>query len=249
MLDQREKLPEDTMESTIPLFPCQSLEVTLEFYRALGFEVTHEQTEPYLYGAVRHGEVELHFSSLSVYGAHKAFGASLVFVSEIERDHQGFAGGLRTHYGKVPTAGLPRIGRLYKERTRFNVFDPNGNLLIYIDRREADADYTWSDEGMSGLAQALDNAIFLRDTYANDKAAARALDIALKRFVDADPLDRALALAARAEIAVALGEMERAHAVRLELQQISLSAEERERYRDELEAAEQLERWIEGTDK
>jgi hypothetical protein len=45
------------MEShATPLFPCVSLDETLAFYRALGFEVTHEQSDPYVYGAVRRGD-------------------------------------------------------------------------------------------------------------------------------------------------------------------------------------------------
>lgn len=53
---------------------------------------------------------------------------------------------------------------------------------------------------------------------------------------------RARALAARTELAVALGEAERALALRAELKQIPLSDEQRERFRDELHAADDLER-------
>jgi hypothetical protein len=42
----------------------------------------------------------------------------------------------------------------------------------------------------------------------------------------------------------AMGETERAAATRREPGQVSLSAEERERFRDELQAADELERWI-----
>jgi catechol 2,3-dioxygenase-like lactoylglutathione lyase family enzyme len=33
------------MSMTIPVLPCAALPETLAFYRALGFEVTHQQTE------------------------------------------------------------------------------------------------------------------------------------------------------------------------------------------------------------
>jgi hypothetical protein len=218
---QRSNL-EKPMQSTIPLLPCKSL------------EGTHEQTTPYLYGAVRRGEVDLHFASLSVYGAKNAFGASLVFVPKVQPVHQVFAEGLRAKYGRVPTTGLPRITRLGKEQTRFKVFDPSGNLLIYISIDEPEAEYGGSEENLSGLAQALENALFLRDTYANDAAAAKALDVALRRHATVTPIDRALALAARAELAVAMRDTERLRAVRFELQQIPLSTEDRERFRVEL---------------
>jgi hypothetical protein len=234
----------ETMENTITLLQCKSLDATLEFYQALGFEVTHDQREPYLYGAVRQGGVDLHFANLRVYGAKESIGACLVFVTKVETYHKAFADGLRRKYGKVPTAGLPRITRFRAEHTRFKVFDPSGNLLIYIDRDEPEAEYGGYDEAKSELARAIENALFLRDTYANDKGAARALDVALKRSETTDPLARALALATRAELAVAMGDSEYANALRLELQQIALSDENRERFRDELQAADELERWI-----
>jgi hypothetical protein len=98
------------------------------------------------------------------------------------------------------------------------------------------------------MGAALDNANFLRDTYANDKAAARALDVALQRGAMADvtgeAVDRARVLAARAEIAVALGEIEVAETMRQALQRIQQSAADQERYQEELTAADTLERWL-----
>ena len=57
-------------------------------------------------------------------------------------------------------------------------------------------------------------------------------------------LGAARALAARAELAVAMEDAEAARAARAELQRISLSDENRERFLDELQAAEDLERWL-----
>ena len=232
------------METSIPLFPCQSLAETLEFYQTLGFEITHEQETPYLYGAVHLGNFHLHFSRLTMYGAKNAFGSCLVFVPDIGLYHQRFADGLRAKYGKVPTAALPRITRLMKGQTRFKVFDPSGNMLIYIDENEADTGYEWSEESLSELAAALENAVFLRDTYANDQAAAKVLDKALAKHKSAAPIDRARALAARAELAVAMDQLELAHTFRDELKRIPLSEVEHDQFRHELEAAEHLERWL-----
>jgi hypothetical protein len=238
------QIEEENMETTIPLFPCASLDETLNFYQTLGFEVTFQQKEPYPYGAVRLGGFDLHFSRLTMYGEKNAFGACLVFVPEVEPYHRAFADALRVKYGKIPTAGLPRITRLRQDQTRFKVFDPSGNLVIFINRNEPEAVYGWSEENLSELAQALENAAFLRDTYANDRSAAKVLDVALARHKSADPVDRARALAARAELAVAMGDAERAQAIRLELQQVPLSDEERDRFRYELQAADDLERWL-----
>jgi hypothetical protein len=54
-------------------------------------------------------------------------------------------------------------------------------VLLYINRNEPEMDYSWYEKERSSLAAAIDNAAFLRDTYANDEAAARVLDKALAR--------------------------------------------------------------------
>ena len=95
------------MESVIPLLPCGSLAETLGFYRALGFEITHEQESPYAYGAVQRGDIQLHFSRLTMYGAKKAFGAALVFVPDVEVHHRAFADGLRANTARFPQQACP----------------------------------------------------------------------------------------------------------------------------------------------
>lgn len=232
------------METVIPLLPCGSLAETLNFYRALGFAVTHEQESPYTYGAVQRGEIQLHFSHLRAYGVKKAFGAALVFVPDVAVEHRAFADGLRSAYKIIPTSGFPRLARLRKGCTRFQVVDPTGNMILYINQNEPDIDYAASSEALSPIEAILENASFLRETYANDKAAAHVLDKALARNPSADPLERARLLASRAELAVAMGERERAQMFKDELKQIELSEDDQDRYRDELNAADELERWM-----
>jgi catechol 2,3-dioxygenase-like lactoylglutathione lyase family enzyme len=231
-----------TSESVTPLFPCGSLDETVDFYQTLGFEVIYQQEDPYLYAVVRRGGVDLHFSKLTTWQTKNA--VCLVFVQHVAPYHKEFADALRAKYGKVPTAGLPRITRLRQGQTRFHIFDPSGNVLLYIDRDEPEMDYSWYQTKRSRLASAIDNAAFLRDTYVNDKGAAQVLDKALAQKDAVDPIDRARALAARAELAVAMGDAERARTLRLELQQISLSDVDRDRFRHELQAADDLERWL-----
>jgi hypothetical protein len=232
-----------TEETTVPCLPCVSLNEALEFYRVLGFEVMYQQKSPNEYAVVRRGGFELHFFALRGLNPKEAFSTCLVIVAEVEPLHQAFADALRKTYGKLPVAGLPRITRMKKGQGRFTVVDPSGNSVIYIKRTEKDAEEGQSEQGeRSPLVRALDNAARLRDAKGDDKAAAKVLDVALARNEAASPIDRARALAARAELAVALGDAERAQAVRAELQQISLSDEDRERYRHELQATDDLER-------
>lgn len=233
-------------DTLVPILPCVSLGETLDFYRALGFEVTYQQTSPYEYGSVRRGGAVLHFHGGFKRLDVKASSTCLVTVQEVEGPHRAFVTGLRRAYGRLPTAGVPRITRLRKGQHRFAVFDPAGNSLIFVARDEPDITYDEEPEpGQSRLAQALDTAVWLRDLKGHDDvAAARVLDVALARDEAAAPLERARALAARAELAVALGKSERARTLRAELQRVPLSVEERERFKDELHAADDLERLL-----
>jgi hypothetical protein len=95
------------------------------------------------------------------------------------------------------------------------------------------------------MAQALETAVWLRDLKGfDDVAAAEVLDVALTRNEPCTLLERARVLAARAELAVALGEIEQSRGLRAELSRLDLSDEERERFRDELQAADELEKLL-----
>lgn len=229
-------------ETTIPMLPCVSLDETMDFYRALGFEVAYQQTRPNPYAVVRRGGVELHFFGLKHLKLEEAYSSCLVMVPEVEQLHAAFAGALRKAYGKLPVAGVPRLARMKKGQSRFHVVDPAGNWLRFIKRdapeggHEAEAE----EDTRSKLAQALYTVTRLRDFKGDDAAAARVLDAALRREEAAPAIDRARALAARAELAVALGDEPGAERSLAELAGISLSDEDRAAYADELQAADRL---------
>jgi hypothetical protein len=229
----------------IPILPCTDLIETLNFYRALGFEVAYEQTDPYNYVAIQRSGAELHF-----YGGFKKSERSghtcLVMVLEVRSLHAQFVEGLRKAFGRPPMAGFPRITRLRSGQSRFGVFDPAGNSITFVAPDEADVDYYQEQQKkQSRLAWALETAAWLRDIKGfDDVAAARVLDAALARNEPAAPIELARALAARAELAVAIGEVERAKALKVDLAKVPLSDQERERYYEELHAAEALERLL-----
>ncbi|EPX65418.1 hypothetical protein D187_000844 [Cystobacter fuscus DSM 2262] len=232
-----------TYTMTIPVLPCVSLDESLEFYRRLGFQQTYRQTTPNPYAVVEHDGAQLHFAGVKGLKPSEAYTTCLVIVPEVERLHQVFAEALRAVFGKLPVSGFPRISRMRKGQSRFTVVDPSGNSVIFI-RREAPDDY---DEGQkphssSRLGKALRAAARLRDFKGDDLAAAKVLDVALARKEPALPIERARALAARAELAIALGDEACARTAREELQRLSLSDEEREQFREELEAADTLAR-------
>ena len=171
-----------TRATSIPVLPCVSLDETLDFYRLLGFEPTYRQSSPNPYAVAQRDGAQLHFAGIKGLDPARAYTTCLVIVSEVERLHGGFAEGLRSAYGKLPVAGLPRITRMKKGQSRFTVVDPSGNSVIFI-RRDAPDDY---DEGAapappSPLGRALRAAARLRDFKTDDRAAAKVLEAALAR--------------------------------------------------------------------
>lgn len=227
---------------TIPVLPCVALPETLAFYGALGFEVTHQQTAPNVYAATRRGEVHLHFMGLKGLDPGHAYSTCLVIVPEVERLHETFAEGLRRAYGKLPISGLPRISRMKKGQSRFTVVDVAGNSVIFIRRDAPDDEGAAGSRSDSRLGKALRAAARLRDFKNDDAAAAKVLDVALTRKEPDDPLERARALAARLELAVALGEQARARALRDEIDEAPLSDEERALLRPQLDAVDAFDR-------
>ncbi|MGW6693565.1 glyoxalase [Rhodococcus sp. NPDC054953] len=193
-------------EATVPLLPCLSVDDTLAFYRALGFEVTYEMTRPYLYLALSFSGFEVHFGTApeGLDPTRETSGGCLVLVDAVAPYHRAFSSSLRTALGRVPGRGLPRITRFREGQSRFTVVDPSGNSLIFIQRDEPDVEYGGSS-GLNGLARAVDNARIFREFKNDDATAARVLDVALRRFGEAaDDATLLGALTARAEVAIAL---------------------------------------------
>ncbi len=223
----------------IPLLPCVSLEQVLPFWETLGYEVTYRQKSPSLYAVIRRGNYELHFYGLKGLDPQNAFSTCVVIVPDVERLHAAFAQGLRAELGKVPNAGLPRITRMKPGQSRFTVVDPAGNSVIFVKQGPEDEaaaeEYKRTDQ--TPLQKAISVAARLRDFKNDDAAAAKTLDNALTRYPDAAPADRARALAARVELAVAMGDGDRARTLYEELGQVALTAEERERLQGELQIA------------
>lgn len=233
------------MELVIPGFPCDDLPHTLAFYRALGFTVTHEQAEPYMYAAVERGNVHVHFSDRFGSGKNKQSSVScLVMVENINEYYETFAHGLRETYGRIPTAGFPRLTRLWHTQTRFHVFDPNGNILLFIDVTEPPMDFEAGAETHSALEESMAKAVFLRDTYTDDVSAAKMLHKAVQRHAQAAALERALAWAMLAELAIALNDVALAEEARAARDAIALSQQERELHAHRLALPERLQQWI-----
>lgn len=232
--------------TTVPLLPCIDPDLTVDFYTALGFEVTHRQDRPYLYLALTRDGIAVHFKEPApgLEPGDELSGGCLVLVDDVRPFHRAFAAGLRARHGHVLATGLPRLTRLRPGQTRFCLFDPTGNCVVFIDRDEPDVEYGGSS-ALSGLAKAHDNVRIFRDFKNDDALAARALDTALNRHRDtAGRVEVARALADRAELAIALGDGDIAARMRADLAAMNLDADETAAIGAELTALDQIEDWM-----
>ena len=120
------------------------------------------------------------------------------------------------------------------------VYDPFGNMLVYMDKHYAPPLYL---EAKDRTEEILNQAGFLRDIYANDRAAAATLDRALDETKDESGIGRARLLAARAEIAVAMGDRELASKLEDRVARIHLPEADLRSYEEELRAPRHLRNW------
>jgi catechol 2,3-dioxygenase-like lactoylglutathione lyase family enzyme len=189
-------------ERTIPILPCRSIEDTLAFYGALGFEVTYRQERPNTFAVVVRGGIELQFFVLRELDPAASYSTCYVLVADVDALHADFAAGLRATFGRVPARGIPRMSAprdmTYGVR-QFIVVDPGGNHIRI--GQPLGSRPVPRTEGGGRLERALVAAVTLAESKGDDPAAATVLDSALA--ADAAPPDtvRVRALVLRAEVA------------------------------------------------
>ncbi|MFE3442986.1 VOC family protein [Nocardia sp. NPDC059180] len=230
----------------VPVLPTADLPRTLEFYRALGYKVTYEQTRPYVYGAVEAHGCALHFAAPQGKGSFpEDWSGCLVMVDDIAERHRTLTTSLRAHYGKIPVKGEPRITRFRPGQSRFSVIDPDGNWVTYIQNDEPmELEYGGS-KSLTGLARVLDNARILRDFKNDDETATRVLEVGLRRYSSTAPATEvARAWAALTDLAVAMDHKERATNHRRALHAVELTDEERATLATEANASVALADWL-----
>lgn len=214
-------------EITIPLLPCHAISPMLEFYRLLGFEVTYQQSKPNNYAVVKRGGIELHFFSMPQYEPANSYSTCYVRVPDVDTLYNAFRAGLRAHYGRVPSAGIPRIislkNKAYGVR-EFIVVDPGGNWIRIGQIIETNVPDERPAQNASKLVKATHAAELLERIGHYDRAIAT-LELALAQ--GGDPSERVAALAVRLSLAINQQDYERAAQTLHDIQQISLLADER----------------------
>jgi len=232
IMQEVRNLPIHRTGAAIPIFPCKSIDEQLDFYQALGFEVTYRQAKPNLYACVRHRIVELHFFVLKQLEPSHSYSMCYIHVPDVDDVYKEFCDHLKTAYNKVPSKGFPRVTKLndLAEDRRFNLIDPSGNRLL-IGQKHASSEQIndkTTDEHSSRFAHAYDTAYRL--AYAKDEPAdaARVLDLVLSKPAEASKKLLYKAFVLRADIA---GEMDEKNLVEYyvkEADQLSLTEQELE---------------------
>ena len=231
---------EQSSISIEPMLPSENVDESVAFYKGLGFEIVRDETFPYRFAEFRDGDLWILTSSYAQFGGKRAFGALIVNVEDLEQYHNRFASGLKRNLGKVPLSGFPRLTRRSRDGSQFRVFDPFGNMLIYMDKHYVPPLYLESE---NSTEEVLNQVWFLRDIYANDRAAAKTLDRALEETNKASGIGFARLLAARAEVAVALGELDLASSIEHRLTNIDLEESEIQQFDEELKSSQYLRNW------
>ncbi|MFE3250849.1 bleomycin resistance protein [Streptomyces sp. NPDC059209] len=176
-------------EKTIPLLPCQTIQPVVDFYSALGFEVTFLQKSPYAYAVVERGDVELQFFGMKKYDPTESFSGCYVLTDDVDGLHGAFRAGLKSAYGRIPTRGLPRIGPVkdmsYGVR-QFLMTDPAGNSIRIGQPNDAESDGHHQPAPKEPYARALHLAVVFADSKEDLGAAVKILDRALRNAAEAD---------------------------------------------------------------
>jgi hypothetical protein len=229
-------------EKTIPILPCRTLPPVLDFYTALGFEVTFQQRSPNPFAVVERGGIQLQFFGMKQYEPTQSFSTCYVLTGDVDGLHEAFRAGLKAAYGKVPTRGLPRLGPLkdmsYGVR-QFLMTDPGGNCVRVGQPTSDDPHHRPAPE--EAFARALHHAALLADSKDDPASAAKVIDRALG-LPDEQPTRVQLLqlLVLRADVAGRLEDAETMASALTRAEALRLTVEEQHAARDALTRLQDL---------
>ncbi|WP_217160203.1 VOC family protein [[Mycobacterium] fortunisiensis] len=195
-------------EKTTPRLMAPAIRPVADFYTALGFEITFQQTSPYQFLSVKRGGIELNFYGDKAFDPRTSMHGCLVDTDDVDGLYVLFTGGLQEAFGSVPVQGIPRIGALadmsYGVR-QFLMVDPGGNTIQIAQPISEDQRHRPLPKGP------FDRAIHVGSLYADAKQdlglAVKVLDRALVRTdEEPTPIQLVKLLVLRADVAVRQGE-------------------------------------------
>ena len=229
-----------TGDRMYPILPCPDLDEAIAFYEALGFERTYRQLRPNPHAVVERGDLAIHLSGIDGFNPEQSYASVIIVVSDPDALYSSFAAGLRAAYGRLPVSGIPRMVRPRKRWGTvygFSLVDVGGNWLR-ISRIGDTEDAV--DEAEPGLVRAVDVAARLADSHGDDAGGLATLERALAKHGDAPPLDRARALAYRADLAVRLDRTSLAQESLDEIRALDLHDDERASLEADIDHVEAL---------
>jgi catechol 2,3-dioxygenase-like lactoylglutathione lyase family enzyme len=228
-------------ERMFPCLPCPDIDQAISFYEALGFRRTYRQLKPNPYAVVALEDMAVHLFGMENFNPADSYATAIVLVPDPDALYQKFAAGLRAAYGKLPSAGIPRMTRPRKKYGTvrgFSVIDVGGNWLRIS--KLGDTEAQDAEEKKDGLTGIIEVAARLGDARGDDAKALQTLENGLKRFADAPQLVIARVLLYRAELAVRLNNHALAQSSLGRVQEMALSDDERSAIADELAHVEEL---------
>ncbi|MFC8193195.1 hypothetical protein ACFUMH_16185 [Cellulomonas sp. NPDC057328] len=229
-----------TGERLYPVLTFPDLDEALDFYAALGFRTTYRQLRPYASGVVQRDDMAIHLSGVDGYDPAASLGSAIVVVPDAGALYASFAAGLRERYGRLPSAGVPRLLRPRRKQgttTGFTVVDTGGNWLRFYgtaDVADGDAEDGDGATRSTGLARALEVAARQGDARGDEATALAVLERALVRHPDGAPEDRVRVLLYRAELLVRTGDPDAARAALDAATAVPLDAAQRAAVADDL---------------
>jgi catechol 2,3-dioxygenase-like lactoylglutathione lyase family enzyme len=221
-----------------PILPCRDVDEAIAFYEALGFERTYRQVRPNPHAVVARGDLAIHLAGIEGFDPEQSYASVIIVVSDPDALYSSFAAGLRAAYGRLPVSGIPRMVRPRKRWGTvygFSVVDVGGNWLRIS--RLGDTEEPL-DDAEPGLAKSVDVAARLADAHGDDAGGLATLERALAKYSDAPPIDRARALAYRADLAMRLDRPALARACLDEIGTLELADDERASLDAELDHVE-----------
>ncbi|ACQ79868.1 conserved hypothetical protein [Beutenbergia cavernae DSM 12333] len=223
-------------EKTIPLLPCQTIPPVIDFYEALGFEVTFLQTSPNPFAVVERGDIVLQFFGMKRYEPSESYSTCYVVTDDVDGLYEAFRAGLKAAYGKVQSRGIPRVGPLkdmsYGVR-QFLMTDPGGNCIRVGQPISEDLHHRPAPQ--ETFARALHHAALFADSKEDLAGAAKIIDRVLALEDERPtPVQLVRLLVVRGDVAGRLGDEETAVSALERAAAVQLTDEEREVLRDDL---------------
>jgi hypothetical protein len=171
----------------IPLLPSNSINDTLEFYKAFGSIVTYQQKAPNNYLGLKVKDIEIHFFGMKI-KPEANFSTCYLVVDDIDTFYNSCREGLKKKYGKIPLKGIPRINPIKDMPTygvrQFILIDPSGNYIRIGQPIEKTASVMFEENGKkpqkgTPLSKAYELASRLADGKDDLEAAIKVIDKAL----------------------------------------------------------------------